>query len=245
MPLDTICAWTEESLFDGRVVIRQAQAGYRFSLDAVLLAGLTRCGKTERVLDLGTGCGVVPLVMCYRGQGKEWVGLEIQMQLVELARQNIAANGFDDRIRIEPVDFREIPTDCLGSGYDLVVSNPPYRGLGAGRTCPDPQRAMARHELTAELEDVFNAAHHLLKLKGRLALVYPAQRLQHLIRTAGCLGFGVKRLTPIYTKPARPARLVHVECVKGGGQVLDVEPPFFVHNDAGGYSPAMQRLYAG
>ncbi len=236
---------TGDSLFNGKLVVRQSREGYRFSIDAVLLAGLTAVKPCERVMDLGAGCGVVPLILAYRNLGREFVGVEIQETLAELAETNVAANGFSDRIAIRRMDLREAK-DCFDAGsFDLVVSNPPYRRLETGRVNRNGQRAVARHEISASVSDVFDAANHLLPVKGRLAVIYPAPRLDHLIAAARGRGFSPKRLTVIYSNAASPARLVHLESRKGGGEELFVAPPFFIYGERGQYSEAMKAFYDG
>ena len=127
--------------------------------------------------------------------------------------------------------------------FDLALSNPPYRKPGAGRINPDRQKALARHELTATVADVFEAARRLVPTGGRVAVVYPATRLANLLCSALDKGFTPKRLTMIHSHPGGPGRLVHLECRKGGGEELRVEEPFYIYDEPERYSQAMLRLY--
>ena len=188
---------------------------------------------------------MIPLVLAYREKTDlKIVGVEIQPELVELAGKNVRENNFDDRIEIHQMDFREISTGFKAGSFDLALSNPPYRKPGTGRINPDRQKAVARHELTATTADVFGAAAYLLRQEGRVALVYPATRLGNLLRSALDHGFSPKRLTPIYSYPHGPSRLVHLECRKGGGEELTVEQPFYIYGENEQYSDAMQKLYS-
>jgi tRNA1Val (adenine37-N6)-methyltransferase len=234
---------TCDTLFQGRLLFYQHQRGYRFSLDAVLLAGLTKVATVDRVIDLGTGCGVIPLILARRGQGREWVGVEIQPELADLARRNVEINGGDPRISIMELDFRDISSHLPPGGYDLVLSNPPYRRLHTGRVNPDRQRALARHELTASVADVFAAGSYLLPAAGRLAIIYPAARLAHLLVIAKEHGFSPKRLTVIHSNEQSLGRLVHLECLKAGGEELQIEPPLYIYQTDGQYTKALQALY--
>jgi len=236
---------TADSLFNGRLTLFQAKDGYRFSLDAILLAGITRVRPSDRIVDLGTGCGVIPLILAYRKLGESLLGLELQPELVELARRNIDVNGLQDQVRLLEVDFREVSKSLPAESADLVVSNPPYRRLKTGRINPDRQRAVARHELTGSVVDVFEAASHLLAQGGRLAVIYPAVRLDHLIATALRCAFRPKELTIIYSNALDCARLVHLECRKGGGEELRIAPPFFIYGEDGQYSEPMRAIYEG
>ena len=235
---------TCDALFGGRLRICQEQEGYRFSLDAVLLADLTRIRKEDRVIELGTGCGVIPLVLAYRARTERKIeGVEIQPELAELARKNVNENNFGDRIEIHQMDIREISSGFEAGSFDLALSNPPYRKPGTGRINPDRQKAVARHELAATVADVFEAARYLLRVGGRVAIVYPATRLPNLLRSALDYGFSPKRLTIIYSYPRGSSRLVHLECRKGGGEELKVEQPFYIYGQNGHYSDAMKEFY--
>jgi tRNA1Val (adenine37-N6)-methyltransferase len=234
---------TRDSLFSGNLLIYQEQKGYRFSIDAVLLAGLAGVRPGDRIVELGTGCGVVLLILAFRGLGESLLGVEIQPELFALAERNAQENALDGRVRFLQGDFREISRLLPPRCCDMVISNPPYRRLSAGRVNPDKQRAIARHELVARLTDVFKAADHLLEDGGRLGLIYPAPRLGNLLATARETGFSPKELTVIHSDPSSPARLVYVQCTKRGGEELHISPPFFIYERAGEYSPGMKRLY--
>jgi tRNA1Val (adenine37-N6)-methyltransferase len=232
-----------DALFNGKLTVRQEKEGYRFSVDAVLLAALTEIQPHTRVMDLGTGCGIVPLIMAYRNNECEFVGLEIQPELVGLAERNIEMNGFLGRIRIMQMDFRKLADRFPTQTIDLVTSNPPYYSVHSGRINPNSQKAIARHELTASAKDVFTAAQHLLHRNGRLAVIYPASRLDHLFLTAADHGFHPRKLTIVYSTPSKPARLAHLECQKGGGREMQISPPFFIHQENGDFSEEMRKIY--
>ena len=234
---------TSDTLFNGKLIVYQRKGGYRFALDAVLLAGLTRVRPGDRILDLGTGCGVVPLVMAHRNQGQQIVGIEIQPDLVRLARQNVEANGFSSRIEIHEGEFRQVPPEFRPGSFDLATSNPPYRRLHSGRLNRDEEQAIARHELKASLTDVFRTAAMLLRQGGRLSVVYAAARLAHLLVTAHEYHLAPKQLTMIHSDAASRACLVHLECRKGAGEDLKVAPPFLIYREDRTYTEAMRRLY--
>jgi tRNA1Val (adenine37-N6)-methyltransferase len=232
-----------DSLFHGRIMILQPRRGYRFSLDSVLLAGLTRVRRRDRVVDLGTGCGVIPLILAFRCAAFHVTGVEIQPSLAALARRNVEMNGLSSFIRIVEGDLRFIRKESIGSPVSLVVSNPPYREILSGRLNPEAEKARARHELLADLGDVAKAAARLLPQKGRLALIYPARRLPRLLREVADAGFAPKLLTLIHGTSDSAAKLAHLEAVKGGGEELRVKKPFVVYRADGGYTSEMAALY--
>lgn len=236
---------TADGLFQGKLIVYQEKNGYRFSLDAVLLAGLTRVRPEDRVVDLGTGSGVILLILAHREHGKLLVGLEVQPDLAALARKNVEVNGLSERVRVLEMDLRHAAEAFPAESFDLVLSNPPYRRVESGRISPHTQRALARHELTGSITDVFAAGKYLIPQGGRLAVIYPASRLNHLLVTAHQFGFCPKELTVIHSNISGSGRLVHVECRKGGGEELRISAPFFIYGEDGGYTDSMRRLYEG
>jgi len=209
----------------------------------VLLAGLTRAHPHDRIVDLGTGCGVIPLILAYRNLGKRIVGLEIQPELVELAKQNVQVNGFAGKVQIHHRDFREVSKDIRPANFDLVISNPPYRRLRSGRLNPDGQRAIARHELKSSITDVIRVASTLLGHGGRLSIIYPATRLAHLLVAANDYHLAPKQLTVIHSDAVSVARLVHLECRKGAGEELQIAPPLFIYREDKTYTEAVRLMY--
>jgi len=193
---------------------------------------------------LGTGCGVVPLVLAHRKKSRHpIVGIEIQPELARLARQSVTENRLGELIRIIEMDFRTVAAHFEPGSFDLLLSNPPYRKPGTGRINPNRQKAIARHELSANLADVFAAGDRLLSQGGRIALIYPAPRIGHLIYSAHERGFSPKRLQIIYSRHGGPGRLVHVEFRKGGGEEVRIEPPFYIYGEDGAYTDAMSKMY--
>lgn len=235
---------TEDSLFAGRLQCVQPRHGYRFSIDAVLLAAFIAPGPGSRILDLGAGNGIVSLIIAYRWPETVLTALEIQPELVELAGHNSRANGFQERIRVMAGDYRRI-ADCLpAASFDLVVCNPPYRKAGSGRLNAGAQQAVARHELAGDFSAVAGASAYALRKGGRAAYVYPAERGAALIHELKKIGLETKRLQVVYSYPGAAGKLLLVEAVKGGGEGLKVLPPFYVYQEKDGpYSPEMEACY--
>ncbi|MBW2642213.1 MAG: methyltransferase [Deltaproteobacteria bacterium] len=132
---------TTDSLFNGSILVKQHGAGYRFSLDAVLLAQHARPSPDDTVLDLGTGCGIIPLILAYRHPKIIIYGVEVQKELADIATLNIAENGMEDRITIHCKDLKRLKQDMTCGPVDLVVTNPPYMKVASGRLNPNQQRA--------------------------------------------------------------------------------------------------------
>lgn len=244
MPADQMRELTEDTLFSGQVTCLQHRDGYRFSVDAVLLAHFINPAAGERILDLGAGCGVVSLALCHRHPEIFLTALEIQPDLAELCRRNAKNNGFDDRLQVQEGDLRD-PASLLPAGsFDWVVANPPYRKNDTGRKNLDQEQAIARHEVLADLSAVVRASAIMLKTKGRAAFVYPASRAASLMSELIDSGLAPKRLQVVHSYPASIGKLVLVEAVKAGGEELTILSPFYIYEaPVGAYSPEMARCY--
>jgi tRNA1Val (adenine37-N6)-methyltransferase len=221
----------------------QEKHGYRFSLDAVLLAGLTTIRPGERVIDLGTGCGIILLLLACRFSDCTLTGVEFQSTLARLAEKNVRLNELTERVRIIQADVRTLPPHFPPGSFEVVLSNPPYRPLASGRLNPITEKAIARHELSGSLKTVAEAAHYLLAHGGRFYLIYPAWRLVTLCWTLRNHGLEPKTLRLVHSWDGEPASLVWAEARKGGGEELQILPPLIIYHPNGQYTPELEALF--
>jgi len=234
---------TLDTLFGGRLKIIQRRGGYRFSIDALLLAHFAEPRAGDRIIDLGTGCGIIPLILIFRKKAERVMGVEIQPSLANLARRNAALNRLSNRIQLLEKDLKNLKGNKWKETFDLVISNPPYRKVGAGRMNPQIEKALARHEIKATLEDVLHCARYLLKEKGRLIMIYPASRAIDLLQEMRRFHLEPKRLQFVHSHTKGEARLFMVEALKEGRAQVKVVPPFFVYDAEGKYTPEAQKLF--
>ena len=214
-----------DELMDGRLKLIQSKTGYRFSIDAILLSQFVTVKRGDRIIDLGTGCGIIPLILLLTKPVGHTFGLEIQKDLADQAARNIVLNGYENRMAVIMGDIKHPP--FAPSSADVVTCNPPYRPKNSGRINPDLQRAIARHEMLASLDDILNAASRTLRAKGRLAMIYPAVRLvEVLVRMRG-FNLEPKRIRIVYPGMESEAKLALVEASLGGRKGLKVLPPLF------------------
>jgi len=223
--------------------IIQAKRGYRFSLDPVLLSDFTPVAAGDTLVDLGTGSGVVPLLLAARTGAGHIVGVEIQAELADRARRSVLLNGLQGRIEILRGDLRELHDQLPPQSFAVVVANPPFRRPGTGRQAPDAERAAARHELAGGLSDFLRAAAYLLPDGGRFCIIYLANRLAELLTTMQGLRLEPKRLRCVHPRVGERANLVLVEGRKGGRSGLLVEAPLHVY-DGKQYSEEILAIYA-
>jgi tRNA1Val (adenine37-N6)-methyltransferase len=227
------------------LVIHQPRKGYRYSIDSFLLASFVVLKKHEKVIDLGSGVGVIGLLLCARYNDCSVWGVEIQESLFRFAQANSRENALDDRVRNVLGDFRRIGDLPKGVPFDAAVSNPPYRPVGTGRQNRDEQRTVARHETTAGLADVVRAAGSVLKPTGRLFLIYPAWRTADIMTFLRSDGFEPKRARFVHAREGEGAQMVMVEARRGGGTELTVLPPLYIWKGEGSYTDEVDLMVRG
>jgi len=224
----------------GPVRVLQRRDGYRLTVDPLLLARFTRSAAGPlkgRVIDLGTGCGILPLLLAHAGVSS--VGLELQPPLFDLAARNVRLNGLEARISVVRGDLREVERLFAKARFRHVVCNPPYHRARHGLTNPDLERALARHELACTVRDVVRAARWLLEPLGSLWIIFPAARLAELLEAVRRVRLSPRRLQLIHPRADTPARRVLLQAVKAGRATLEVLPPCVLESRL---QPAVQAL---
>jgi len=234
---------TQDTFFNGKVTVKQDRVGYRFSIDAVILAHCVRPKPGERVVDLGTGCGIVPLIVGFRYPEIQMLGVEIQKELADIADTNVKDNGMEGNIRIFCRDIRNIQPTMFQGPVDIVVSNPPFHKAASGRINPNRQRAVARHEIKVTLLDVLKAAGDLLKIAGLFVLVYTPERLPELVQHMRSCRIEPKNVRFIHSREKSKSKLMLVEGVKNGKSGLKVGPPIIIYNEDGTYTEEVEAMF--
>jgi tRNA1Val (adenine37-N6)-methyltransferase len=236
---------TVDRIFGGRVSVIQRRGGYRLSLDTLLLTAFVLPRAGEKVIDLGSGSGVVPLALATFYPGVECVGLEFQQPMLERARRGLRLNRVQDRVSFLSGNVRDVPRTFGAAGFDVVTSNPPYRRLSSGRPNPDTERYVARHEIEASINDFVGAAAHLLGRRGRMCIVYPAGRTVELWSVMSRSRIEPHRVRFVQSFGDANATLVLVEGVKEGRSDLLVLPPLVIYRAADVYTEEMQAVFDG
>ncbi len=222
---------TLDTLSVGNLQFLQAENGYRYSLDPILLSRFVNIKKSVKVVDLGSGCGILPLLLARLSDVQELIGIELQSGLAERSRRNVKLNALQNRVQILQGDIRDIRNLLPASCADQVVSNPPYRQLDSGRIAPNDERAVARHELAGGLADFVAAAGWLLKNGGSFAVIYLAERLPELMAAMVAARIEPKRLRMVHPRQGAAAKMVLLEGLKGGRPGLQVERPLYIYKD--------------
>lgn len=214
-----------------------------FGMDAVLLAGFVRACSSQKVLDLGTGTGIIPILLEGRYGVEHLTALEIQEESADMAARSVALNGLTERIRIVHGDIKEVSNLFETSSFDIVTSNPPYMGEKDGLKNPNEAMRIARHEVLCKLDDVVAAAAYCLKEKGRFYMVHRPTRLGEIF---GCLKahcLEVKRMCLVYPYVDKEPNMVLIEALKGGNPGMRVDKPLIVYEAPGRYTQEIYDIY--
>lgn len=226
---------------DGMRILQRADE-FCFSVDAVLLAHFVRVRKRDRIADLGTGTGVIPLLLSAFG-ARDVTAIERNPVMAALAERNVRGNHKEDVIRVVQADYCRARQHFPSGAFTSVVVNPPYREVGTGHLSAKAGVAAACHELTATLADVFAAAKYLLAYGGLLTMVHRADRLADLLYEGRLAGMEAKRIRFVCSHEGEEASRVLIEWKHGGGAGLHVEAPLIVHRADGSYTDEVLEIY--
>jgi len=236
---------TRDPFLGGRLQFLQPRRGYRFSVDAPLLAGFVGVGPDDRVADLGAGCGVVGILLAHFHPFRSLVSVEVQGQLAELARCNVRLNGFEHRIEVRHQEAGDFAAASEPGAFDLVVSNPPFHPVGSTRPSSDRQRAVARQEILLQPAGLFAAASRLLRSGGRLGLVHRPRRWPELRRLMEAEGLHPAVVRHVCPRAGEASNLVLIEAVKGSATAVNERPPLVLFIEPGQYTPEAEALLKG
>ena len=214
-----------------------------FGMDAVLLSGFAGAKKGDMVLDMGTGTGIIPILMEAKTEAGHLTGLEIQEESADMARRSVALNGLSEKIDIVTGDIKEAGRIFRSASFDVITCNPPYMIGRHGLTNPDAPKAIARHEVLCTLEDVASQAAKLLKPGGHFFMVHRPFRLAEIITTLVKYKLEPKRMQLVYPFVDKEPNMVLIEAVRGGKSRMTVEKPLIVYKEPGVYMPEIYDIY--
>lgn len=214
-----------------------------FGIDAVLLSGFAQVKKGEIMLDLGTGTGVIPILLEAKTEGKHFTGLEIQKESVDMARRSVILNGLEQKINIDEGDIKQAVSLYGSSIFDVVTSNPPYMNVGGGLKNECTAKAIARHELLCNLEDVIYNASKLLKTGGRFYMVHKPHRLTDIIVIMRKYQLEPKRLRFVHSYAEKEPSLLLIEGTRNGKPMIKIEKPLVIYQQNGEYTEEIKKIY--
>ena len=233
-----------------QILLIQKKDGLTFGTDAFLLASFVRPEPSSRGVDLGSGSGILPLLLLTKGKVASMSAIEIQPAFADLIRRNASLNQKEDAIRVLEKDLREVKTADLGGESDLILSNPPYMKADSGKQNRVREKNLARHEIAGSIFDFCAAANRLLKYGGRFYIVYRPDRIADLFSSLRESRLEPKRMTMVYPDETSEPCLTLVEAVKGAAPSLKITRPLFLYTKASKNSqtreltPDASRIYA-
>lgn len=235
--LDAVCG----------VQLFQRAQGYRFNLDSVLLAHFAAqwapAVRGGRSVDLGSGVGIIPLILARKFGWSDLTALELQPGLHRLAERNVQLNRMEGKVRPLQGDLRRVSGLLPAEAFDTVLCNPPYRPVREGRVAPDEEKAIAKHEIACSLQDVLKASGYLLSTRGSALLIVPVARLEELLVHLRDAGFSAQTLRLVHPREDRPAKLALLAAGKGSRTKLSALPPLVLHRGREqAFSPEVEAM---
>lgn len=236
----------EERLDDLQVKgyrIIQNPSKFCFGMDAVLLSNFAKVKKGESVLDIGTGTGIIPILLEAKTDGKHFTGLEIQEESADMARRSVSYNHLEDKIDIVTGDVKEAANLFGSVSFDVITTNPPYMIGAHGLQNKDSAKAIARHEVLCDLDDILSESAKVLRPGGRFYMVHRPFRLAEILSKMCSYKIEPKRMRLVYPYIAKEPNMVLIEGSKGGNSRMKVEPPLIVYKEQNRYTDELLREY--
>lgn len=224
--------------------IIQNRNGFCFGIDSVLLSDFAKTIKdNSEIIDLGTGTGIISILLTAKTKIKSIIGVEIQEDIAEMATRSIILNNLQERIKILNDDIKRIVDKLPHNYYDAIVTNPPYMKNNSGRINENYEKLISRHEIKCTIEDIAKVSSILLKNNGELYIVHRPNRLNDIVETFRKNNLEIKTLRIIYPKINEQANLILIKAVKNGKSFLKIEKPLYVYNEDGTYTKEIKKIY--
>ena len=223
--------------------IIQDTTSFCFGVDAVLLSDFCDVKKNAKVLDVGTGTGIIPILLSAKSKASSIIGLEIQPQMAQMASRSVKMNNLSDRLSIIEGDIKKYGQYFKKASFDVVVTNPPYTNKGGGLLNALDSKTISRHEVLCSLEDIVAAAADLLVPGGQLAMVHRPERLVDIVCAMRQYGIEPKYIRFVHPKPYKKPNMILIKGTRGGGRELKVMDPLYVYDDNGEYTDEIYKIY--
>ena len=223
--------------------IIQSPGRFCFGMDAVLLSSYAKVRKRELALDLGTGTGILPILLEAKNEGEHYTGLEIQEESADMARRSVSHNGLEDKIDIVTGDIKEASGIFGAASFHVITTNPPYMIGEHGLKNENEALYIARHEALCTLDDILRESARLLKPKGRFYMVHRPFRLPEILAKMSAYGIEPKRMRLVYPHIDKEPNMVLLEGLRGGRPRMQVEPPLIVYRKDGEYTEELLEIY--
>lgn len=226
---------------DGLSII-QKKSRFSFGIDSVLIANFSEVKRGERVLDVGTGTGIIPILLSAKTEAVHIVGVEIQEEMAEMAQRSVKMNGLEERIKIVHADIRSFAEEHRGD-FDVLVSNPPYFKAGGAMMSGNSSKMISRHEISLDIFSLFESARLLLKPRGRFYLIHRPDRMVDIFHAARLSKVEIKQAKMVYSRQNQAPKLLIMECIRDAGSELRWQKPLYIYGEDGDYSGEIYAIY--
>ncbi|HWR60914.1 MAG TPA: tRNA1(Val) (adenine(37)-N6)-methyltransferase [Clostridia bacterium] len=223
--------------------IIQKTGSFRYGVDAVLLSDFAEVSRNHSVVDLGTGTGIIPILLYAKKKPREITAVEIQQDMADMAERSIRLNGLEEHIRVLHMDLKDAPQLLGKAQFDCIVTNPPYVKKECGINNPSETKAIARFEIKCSLEELLKTARELLKPGGKLFMVHRTDRLADIIYEMRSSGIEPKRIRFVHPSVGKRPNLLLIEGARGGNKELRFMDPLYIHDESGNYTEEIYRIY--
>ncbi len=224
--------------------IIQNKNGFCFGIDSVLLVNFAKeIKKQSKVLDLGTGTGIIPILLSGKVELKKAIGVEIQKDVANMAKRSVSLNNLDDKIEIINENVINIGKLYPKQYFDVVITNPPYKKMGTGIINESEAKIISRHEITANLEDFIKTARDMLKDKGEFFMVHRPERLVDIISLMRKFKIEPKKLRFVCPNKNKEPNMVLIKGIKNAKEFLKIEKNLYVYNEDGNYTDEILKIY--
>jgi tRNA1Val (adenine37-N6)-methyltransferase len=235
---------TLEDLQLNGLFILQKKEAFRFGMDAVLLSSFVTVRKNQNVLDLGTGTGIIPILLSAKTEAKKITGLEIQSEIADMAQRSIEGNNLGDKIDIVKGDIKDAVSIFGRGSFDVVVTNPPYTSAGSGLVNPEDTKAISRHEIFCTLDDILKTSSAVLKPRGEFFMVHRPERLADIIDGMRKVNMEPKILRLVCARAGKEPSLILIKGLKNGKPGLKILPVLFIYDENGDLSEEVKSQYS-
>lgn len=233
----------EDLQLNNLYIIQKKESSFRFGMDAVILAGFAKAGPGDTVVDLGTGTGIIAILMSAKTKADKIIGIEIQPDIADMARRSVEGNGLASRVSIEVMDIKEAASRLPAGRIDVVVANPPYTKCGGGLVNPSESRAISRHEILCTLGDVVKAASMLLRNHGEFYMVHRPDRLCDIMVEMRKNRLEPKELRLVCPRVGEAPSLVLVRGKRNGNPGMKLLAPLYIYDSDGSYTSEVRSIY--
>lgn len=215
-----------------------------FGIDAILLAHFAKVSNTkQKILDIGTGTGIIPIVMHAIYKKGHFIGIDIQEEMIKMASRSVLLNKIEQDVEMKVMDIKDYKQNFTQGTFDLITCNPPYMKGGAGLKNEHPSKTIARHEVACTLEDIIEAAGYMLKYGGKMCMIHRPHRLVDIVASMRQNKIEPKTMRMIHPKLGKSPTMVLIQGVKNGNPELRVQPPLYVYNEDGTYTDEIYEIY--